>query len=90
MKINIDYKFNIDEIVDNEDGSATVKIDCDENFKKLFLEAANLQEWDDDVFSEWFNNVIQGSLDQSERNQRNPDFLWDNPEKFVPGEHLDD
>lgn len=35
----------VDEIVENEDGTATIYLEYDESFKKWFMESQNLKRW---------------------------------------------
>lgn len=50
------------DIVDQEDGSATVEFDLDKEFTDWFCEFKNLEEFDRDVFQEWFLEVLEEKL----------------------------
>tara|TARA_Y100000310_G_scaffold271911_1_gene286635 strand:+ start:413 stop:619 length:207 start_codon:yes stop_codon:yes gene_type:complete len=51
-------KIKVSEVVENDDGSANVVFDCDDEFEKWFLETHNLTEWDHDIFEKWILNIL--------------------------------
>lgn len=55
--------FHIVEITENEDGTANVIMDLPDEFISFFCNLKGLQEFDKDVFNEWFLEAIQTAVD---------------------------
>ena len=70
----------VEEIIDNEDGSATMVFNIKEEIRNKMAESLGWDSWSDDKFQEFFLAAIEDLLarenKQTERNLQNPDFLW--------------
>lgn len=51
------------EITENEDGTANVVLDLSDEFISFFCNFKGLQEFDRDIFNEWFLEAIQTAVD---------------------------
>ena len=51
------------EITENEDGTANVILDLSDEFISFFCNLKGLQEFDKELFNEWFLEAIQTAVD---------------------------
>jgi hypothetical protein len=55
--------FRIEEILNNEDGTDTVVMDLSDEFVSFFCDLKGIQEFDKELFNEWFLEAIQTAVD---------------------------
>lgn len=48
----------VQEIIDNEDGTANVIFDISDEFKEKFIKFYNLSEWSDDFFNKFVVDAL--------------------------------
>jgi hypothetical protein len=67
--------FRIEEILNNEDGTDTVVMDLSDEFVSFFCDLKGIQEFDKELFNEWFLEAIQTAVDahRNKENQGNGD-----------------
>ena len=58
--------FQVDEVIENEDGTATVKIDVPDDFKEWFKKDQGLKRWSGKRFEKWFNNTLKSYISAEE------------------------
>ena len=51
-------KFDVEEIIENDDGTATIIFDVDEEFKNNFITLMKIDEWDDEVFQKFISDGL--------------------------------
>ena len=76
-------KIYVESISDNEDGSANVQLNCSDEFIEWFIKDNKLEEWDQELFQKWFEEAITETIktmEDSTKNEKNPDFVWSQPE----------
>lgn len=54
--------FKVLDIVDQEDGTALVYFDLGEDFIKWFCEYQGVENFDKEIFQEWFLKAVENSL----------------------------
>lgn len=68
------------DIKDNEDGSANVVFDVDQQFIKNYNQLFHLAEWDQKHFENTLEKAMRKMIDKHDnKQQQNPDFLWSQP-----------
>lgn len=54
------------DVVDEPDGTATIRLDVSDEFIEKFLKTEGLDEWDDDYFQDWFMKALEETLNAEE------------------------
>jgi hypothetical protein len=67
--------FRIEEIINNEDGTATVIMDLSDEFISFFCDHKRISKFDKELFNEWFLEALQAHItgDRIKENQGNSD-----------------
>ena len=67
--------FRIEEILNNEDGTATVVMDLSDEFVSFFCDLKGIPKFDKELFNEWFLEILQAHLagNKTKENQGNGD-----------------
>lgn len=69
------HQFEILEIVENEDGTATVNLDISDEFQAWFKKSQDLQRWSPKRFEKWFVEALAKGLvlanEESEESNEN-------------------
>ena len=58
--------FQVNEITENEDGTATVKVEVTDDFKEWFKKEQGLQRWSEKRFEKWFSERLRNQIKNQE------------------------
>ena len=58
--------FQVNEIIENEDGTATVKVEVPDDFKEWFKKEQGLKRWSEKRFEKWFSERLKNHLEDQE------------------------
>ena len=58
--------FQVDEVIENEDGTATVKLDVPDDFKEWFKKEQGLKRWSEKRFKKWFSERLRNQIKNQE------------------------
>ena len=58
--------FQVNEITENEDGTATVKVEVTDDFKEWFKKEQGLQRWSEKRFEKWFSERLRNQIKSQE------------------------
>ena len=58
--------FQVNEIIENEDGTATVKVEVTDDFKEWFKKEQGLQRWSEKRFEKWFSERLRNQIKNQE------------------------
>ena len=58
--------FQVNEITENEDGTATVKVEVTDDFKEWFKKEQGLKRWSEKRFGKWFSERLKNRLKDQE------------------------
>ena len=58
--------FQVNEIIENEDGTATVKVEVTDDFKEWFKKEQGLQRWSEKRFEKWFSERLRNHVADQE------------------------
>jgi len=58
------YELKILEIVDNEDGSATVQFDVSDDFVVWFCEHHKIEKFDQELFQKWIIESLEPAIEK--------------------------
>ena len=62
------------DVVEQQDGSALVSFDLGEDFVAWFCKHKNLQDFDKNVFQEWFIEAVKSCIESNSTKSRQEDF----------------
>lgn len=62
------YTLKVLDVIDNEDGSATVQLEIQDDFKTWFCEHYKLDEFNQEVFQKWVIESIEHGI-QKQKDQ---------------------
>jgi len=60
---NTNFKITVEEVIEHEDGSATVVFEASDEFYDWWLKEEGLEEFDQTRFQEWFIKSVKAGLD---------------------------
>ena len=58
--------FQVNEIIENEDGTATVKVEVTDDFKEWFKKEQGLKRWSEKRFEKWFSERLRNQIKNQE------------------------
>ncbi len=58
--------FQVNEIIENEDGTATVKVEVTDDFKEWFKKEQGLKRWSEKRFEKWFSERLRNHVAEQE------------------------
>ena len=58
--------FQVNEITENEDGTATVKVEVTDDFKECVKKDQGLQRWSEKRFEKWFSERLRIQIKNQE------------------------
>ncbi len=72
------FNIKVEDVIHEEDGSCRIIFDIPEEFKLEYLKCYELSEWDDEHFNKFVVDSLTAMAErvETERNLKNPDFLW--------------
>jgi len=64
--MNEPFDITVSEVVENEDGSATLSLQLSDEFKSWFKEEQGLKRWSHKRFEKWFHKKLSERLELGE------------------------